>query len=185
MDSKNRDRIFAINYQLSTVNYRGRHSWHCPYQLSTVNYQLPTVNMNIPKSIVRIFLILPNGQIMAQLRDNIPGIASQGMLSTFGGGVDIGESPVQAAVRELEEETCLKTNYQMEFITTFIHQKTRNNQSILQDNHLFLARISNFEEIEIKEGVGLVVLRKDVDFGKVNAGEGAQMAWKLLQDYLK
>ncbi|MGB3263260.1 MAG: NUDIX domain-containing protein [Microcoleus sp.] len=140
--------------------------------------------MNIPKSIVRIFLILPKGQIVAQLRDNIPGIASQGMLSTFGGAVDIGESPKQAAVRELEEETCLQTNYTMEFITTFIHPKTQNNPEIIQENHLFLARVSNFEDIEIKEGVGFVVLRKDVDFRKVNAGEGTQMAWKLLQEYL-
>jgi 8-oxo-dGTP pyrophosphatase MutT (NUDIX family) len=161
MDSKNPDRIFVLNCQLSTVN------------------------MNIPKSIVRIFLILPNGQILAQLRDNIPGIASQGMLSTFGGGVDIGESPMQAAVRELEEETCLKTNYTMEFVTTFIHPKTQNNPELLQENHIFLARISNFEQIQIKEGVGFVVLRKDVDFRKVNAGEGTQMAWKLLQEYLK
>ncbi len=148
--------------------------------LSTSN----TSNMNIPKSIVRIFLILPKGQIVAQLRDNIPDIASQGMLSTFGGAVDIGESPKQAAVRELEEETCLQTNYTMEFITTFIHPKTQNNPEIIQENHLFLARVSNFEDIEIKEGVGFVVLRKDVDFRKVNAGEGTQMAWKLLQEYL-
>jgi 8-oxo-dGTP pyrophosphatase MutT (NUDIX family) len=168
VNSKNRDRIFAINCQLSTVN--------C---------QLPTVNMNIPQSIVRIFLILPNGQIVAQLRDNIPGIASQGMVSTFGGGVDIGESPKQAAVRELEEETCVTTNYQMEFITTFIHPKTQNNPELLQENHIFLARISHFEQIQIKEGVGFVVLRKDVDFRKVNAAEGTQMAWKLLQEYLK
>ena len=48
-----------------------------------------------------------------------------------------------------------------------------------------MARISNIDGIEIKEGVGFVVLRKDVDFEKVNAGEGAQMAWKLLQQYLK
>lgn len=144
-----------------------------------------TSNMNIPQSIVRIFLMLPNGQIVAQLRDNIPGIASQGMLSTFGGAVDLGESPKQAAVRELEEETCLQTNYTMEFIATFIHPKTQKNPQIIQENHLFLARVSNFEDIEIKEGVGFVVLRKDVDFGKVNAGEGTQMAWKLLQEYLK
>ena len=74
---------------------------------------------------------------------------------------------------------------QIEFITTFIHQKTRHHQAVLQDNHLFLARISNIEAIEIKEGVGFVVLRKNVDFEKVNAGEGAQMAWKLLREYLK
>ncbi|MEG4532574.1 NUDIX domain-containing protein [Microcoleus sp. D2_18a_D3] len=141
--------------------------------------------MNIPQSIVRIFLILPNGQIVAQLRDNIVGIASQGMLSTFGGGVDVGESPKQAAVRELEEETCLETNYTIEFITTFLHTKTQNNQKVIQENHLFLARIRNFDQIEIKEGVGFVVLRKDVDFRKVNAGEGTQMAWKFLQEYLK
>jgi ADP-ribose pyrophosphatase YjhB (NUDIX family) len=142
--------------------------------------------MNIPKSIVRIFVMLPNGQIAAQLRDNIPGIASQGMLSTFGGGVDIGEIPQQAAVREMEEETCLTINdYTMEFIATFTHQKTQNDKKVLQKNHLFLARVRDCDKIEIKEGVGLVVLRKDVDFEKVNAGEGTQMAWKLLQEYLK
>ena len=142
--------------------------------------------MNIPESIVRIFLMLPNGQIGAQLRDNIPGIASPGMLSTFGGGVDIGESPLQAALREIEEETCLTTNYyKMEFITTFTYQMTQKNRKLLQKNYLFFARVSDCDRIEIKEGVGLVVLRKDVDFEKVNAGEGTQMAWKLLQEYLK
>jgi len=142
--------------------------------------------MNIPKSIVRIFVMLPNGQIGAQLRDNIPGIASQGMLSTFGGGVDIGEIPQQAAVREREEETCLTIDdYTMEFIATFTHKKTQNDRKILQNNHLFLAIVSDGDKIEIKEGVGLVVLKKDVDFEKVNAGEGTQMAWKLLQEYLK
>jgi 8-oxo-dGTP pyrophosphatase MutT (NUDIX family) len=140
--------------------------------------------MNIPNSIVRIFIMLPNGQIVAQLRDNIPGIASQGMLSTFGGGVDIGESPQQAAVRELEEETSLKSDCNMAFITTFIYVKN-NNPKFIQKNHLFLAKVSNIEKIQIKEGVGFVVLRKDVDFEKVNAGEGTQMAWKLLQEYLK
>ena len=142
--------------------------------------------MNIPESIVRIFLMLPNGQIGAQLRDNIPGIASPGMLSTFGGGVDIGESPLQAALREIEEETCLTTNYyKMEFITTFTYQMTQKNRKLLQKNYLFLARVSDCDRIEIKEGVGLVVLRKDVDFEKVNAGEGTKMAGKLLQEYLK
>jgi hypothetical protein len=48
-----------------------------------------------------------------------------------------------------------------------------------------LAKISNIEAIKIKEGVGLVVLRKDVDFEKVNAGDGTPMAGKLLQEYLK
>ncbi|MBE9163687.1 MULTISPECIES: NUDIX domain-containing protein [Microcoleaceae] len=142
--------------------------------------------MNIPKSIVRIFIMLPNGQIGVQLRDNIPGIASQGMVSTFGGGVDIGESPQQAAVREMEEETCLAIpDYTMEFIATFTHKKSQNDIKILQNNHLFLVRVSDCDQIEIKEGVGLVVLRKDIDFEKVNAGEGTQMAWKLLQEYLK
>jgi len=142
--------------------------------------------MNIPQSIVRIFLLLPNGHIGAQLRDNIPGIASQGMLSTFGGGVDSGESPQQAALREIEEETCLTTNYyKMEFITTFTHLMTQKYRKFLQKNHLFFARVSDCDQREIKEGVGFVVLRKDVDFEKVNAAEGTQMAWKLLQEYLK
>jgi hypothetical protein len=45
--------------------------------------------------------------------------------------------------------------------------------------------VSDCDKIEIKEGVGLLVLRKNVDFEKVNAGECTQMAWKLLQEYLK
>ncbi|MEG4531003.1 hypothetical protein [Microcoleus sp. D2_18a_D3] len=86
----------------------------------------------------------------------------------------------------MEEETCLTTNdYKREFITTFTHHKTQNDRKVLQKPHLFFARVSDCDKIEIKEGVGLVVLRKDVDFEKVNAGEGTQMAWKLLQKYLK
>jgi 8-oxo-dGTP pyrophosphatase MutT (NUDIX family) len=131
--------------------------------------------MNIPQSIVRIFLMLPNGQIGVQLRDNIPGIASQGMLSTFGGGVDLGGSPQQAALREMEAETCLTTNYyKMEFLTTFTHQKTQKERKILQNHHLFFSLVSDCDQIEIKEGVGLVVLRKNVDFEKVNAGKVLQ-----------
>ncbi|MFS8118834.1 MAG: hypothetical protein ACMG55_10135 [Microcoleus sp.] len=68
---------------------------------------------------------------------------------------------------------------------TFIYQTTKNNLEIIQKNHLFWAKISNIKKIEIKEGVGFVVLRKDVNFEKVNAGDGTQMAWKLLQEYLK
>jgi ADP-ribose pyrophosphatase YjhB (NUDIX family) len=82
--------------------------------------------------------MLPNGHIGTQRRDNIPGIASQGMLSTFGGVVDIGESPKQAARREMEEETCLKNNYyKMEFITTFTYQITQNDIKNFPNNHLF------------------------------------------------
>jgi 8-oxo-dGTP pyrophosphatase MutT (NUDIX family) len=130
--------------------------------------------------------MIPNRQRGAQLRDNIAGIASQGMLSTFGGGVNIGESSQQAAVREIEEETGFTINYYTrEFIASFTHPKTPNERKALQKKHLFLARVSNSDKREIKEGVGVVVLRKDVEFEKVNAGEGTQMAWKLLQEYLK
>ncbi|MEG4840435.1 NUDIX hydrolase [Microcoleus sp. B9-D4] len=68
----------------------------------------------------------------------LPAMASQGRLSTFGGGVDIGESPQQAALREMEEETCLTTNYyKMELSTTFTHQKTQDERKILQKKPSF------------------------------------------------
>jgi 8-oxo-dGTP pyrophosphatase MutT (NUDIX family) len=58
-------------------------------------------------TIAQIILVRPDGALILQLRDDKPGIVNPGLVAAFGGGVEEGETPLQAAVRELREETTL------------------------------------------------------------------------------
>jgi 8-oxo-dGTP diphosphatase len=55
-----------------------------------------------------VFLLTNDRRLVLQLRDDIPDIHYPGMIATFGGGAEPGETPVQCALRELEEETGIK-----------------------------------------------------------------------------
>ena len=52
-----------------------------------------------------VFLLTDDCRLVLQLRDNKPDIHYPGMIATFGGGAEPGETPVACALRELEEET--------------------------------------------------------------------------------
>lgn len=55
-----------------------------------------------------VFLLTQDGRIILQLRDDIPGIDNPGMITSFGGAAEPGETPVECALRELAEETGLE-----------------------------------------------------------------------------
>ena len=55
-----------------------------------------------------VFLLTPDGRIILQLRDDIPGIDNPGKITSFGGAAEPGETPVECALRELSEETGVK-----------------------------------------------------------------------------
>ena len=52
-----------------------------------------------------VFLLTDDRRLVLQLRDNKPDIHYPGMIATFGGGAEPGETPIACALRELEEET--------------------------------------------------------------------------------
>jgi 8-oxo-dGTP pyrophosphatase MutT (NUDIX family) len=54
-----------------------------------------------------IFLLTHDRRLVLQLRDNKPDIHYPGMITSFGGGAEPGETPVICALRELREETGL------------------------------------------------------------------------------
>jgi 8-oxo-dGTP diphosphatase len=53
-------------------------------------------------------IIEKDGRILLQHRDDIPTIKYPGMWDTWGGEIERGETPRQAAIRELEEEIGIK-----------------------------------------------------------------------------
>jgi 8-oxo-dGTP pyrophosphatase MutT (NUDIX family) len=57
---------------------------------------------------VAAILVLEDGRYVMQLRDDIPNIFYPDHWGCFGGAVNVGEEPLQALHRELEEELELK-----------------------------------------------------------------------------
>jgi 8-oxo-dGTP pyrophosphatase MutT (NUDIX family) len=55
-----------------------------------------------------VFLLTQDRRLVLQLRDDKPGIHYPGMITSFGGGAEPGESPADCALRELAEETGLR-----------------------------------------------------------------------------
>ncbi len=68
---------------------------------------LPPVPDEVPPFYAGVVIWGRSGDLLLQLRDDIPGIVNPGMIGTFGGGGIEGETPLEAALREVKEETNL------------------------------------------------------------------------------
>ncbi len=66
--------------------------------------RLETDPVETPPEVAIAILYRPDGQILLQLRDDIPGIAYPGYWGFFGGHMEPGETPKVALARELWEE---------------------------------------------------------------------------------
>jgi 8-oxo-dGTP pyrophosphatase MutT (NUDIX family) len=103
-----------------------------------------------------VFLVAPGGRLIGQRRDDIPTIDNPGKVSTFGGTVEAGEDPLEAAWRELTQE---ETN---------LHLPDRAIRHLMDDvawreltsewevRHFFYASITDeqLEALEVFEGAG-------------------------------
>jgi len=64
--------------------------------------------MVVPKIKVSSAILRLSDKYILQLRDDRPGIAARGQWSLFGGGIDSGETPLEAVKRELFEELSIR-----------------------------------------------------------------------------
>lgn len=102
------------------------------------------------------FILTESGKIIGQKRDNKSNIDNPGKISTFGGTVEPGETPVVGAWRELtQEETNLKLV--IDDLRPLLEDiKWRELTKEWEVLHFFTVKISNkqLEDLEIYEGAG-------------------------------
>lgn len=102
------------------------------------------------------FILTESGKVIGQKRDDKPNIDNPGKISTFGGTVEPGETPVVGAWRELtQEETNLKLDID-DFMPLLEDIKWRELTKEWEVLHFFTVKISNkqLEDLKIYEGAG-------------------------------
>lgn len=91
-------------------------------------------------------LLAPSGRVLLQHRDDKPEIDSPGKWSLFGGGVDVGESPEAAMIREIEEEIAYRVK-RFRPLIVFTGNRT--------EFHVYLSEITaSIDELTLLEGQG-------------------------------
>ncbi len=105
-----------------------------------------------------VFLITGSGQVIGQRRDDKPTIDSPGKIGTFGGSVELGEDPHDAAWREVvQEETNLKLN-KTDIIHFFDDVSWREMTGEWVGRHFYYAKVEDqqLDNMEVYEGQGWV-----------------------------
>lgn len=127
----------------------------------------------------QVILIRKDGALVLQLRDNKPDIANPGMVSAFGGQIEQGETPLQAACREINEETNLDLSEKD--LTLFgFYQKTKAEHGEDVAVHYFTS--SNIDDscLQVYEGQGFVVVQNLQEAAALNA---SPLLRQVLLDY--
>lgn len=126
---------------------------------------------------VGIVLVAPNGELVMQLRDNKPGLRFSGMISTFGGECEPGETPRETASRELEEETGIKVKPEKFIEFTVLERRSDELQADVTAYFFILYNI-NPHVIKVMEGQGYIMINKDDDLDCLNLTEFTQCVAK-------
>jgi 8-oxo-dGTP diphosphatase len=112
---------------------------------------------------VSAFLFNPDGAVIAQLRDDKPGLMFPAHWSTLGGRIEEGESPDEAMRRELIEE--IEICPPMTFWRLFEHNFVSSGISFDVDIYAYVGEIDMaIEDIRLHEGQRLAYLSlSDID----------------------
>ena len=101
------------------------------------------------KSYVGTLLVDTNGKLIAQQRDDKPGITNPGMVSLFGGTSHEGEPPTETLRRELQEELELEVDSNSLLLQTVKHENGTNVAC-----SIYIVTGVDAEKLKLHEGVG-------------------------------
>ena len=101
------------------------------------------------RSYVGALLVDTNGKLIAQQRDDKPGITNPGMVSLFGGTSHEGESPIETLRRELQEELELEVNSNNLLLQTVKHENETNVAC-----SIYIVTGVDAEKLKLHEGAG-------------------------------
>lgn len=102
-------------------------------------------------------VILKNnkGEFLLQHRDNKKGIKHPNKWHIFGGGIKKGEKPINAAIREIKEELCLKLDKTKLKLVRKFHPKTKTHY-IYEYNYPV-----ELKQLKLQEGQGMGFFSKE------------------------
>lgn len=101
------------------------------------------------RSYVGALLVDTNGKLIAQQRDDKPGITNPGMVSLFGGTSHESESPIETLRRELREELELEVNSNNLLLQTVKHENGTNVAC-----SIYIVTGVDTEKLKLHEGAG-------------------------------
>lgn len=128
-----------------------------------------------------ILLVQKDSSLILQVRDDKPGIANPGLISSFGGHIEDGEEPIDAAWREINEETNLELKKeQLQFFRKYTKTKEEHGED--WDVYYFVAQDINTKGLEVYEGQGFTVLR---DLNAVKQAKTTVLLQQVLTDYFE
>lgn len=105
-----------------------------------------------------VLLITLENHIIAMHRDDNPKITNPGCYGIFGGAIEDEESPLEAAVREIKEETNIQVSPE-DFEPFNVYEQKRDNLPTPAKLHVFVLRDINPATLKIYEGQGIKILK--------------------------
>jgi len=97
-----------------------------------------------------------DGRVLMQLRDDVPDIAGPGKWCLFGGHIDPGETILETAIREMEEETGLII--QPRELTPYVVSRSRPNSNLVYVYRM--VRDIKPADIRVGEGAGFAFMTR-------------------------